>query len=63
MVVKPCGPSVKTIGPTSNAISRWLREQEAAQERRDRWTLDAAIAAAVLAAIGIVVAIIIALFP
>lgn len=42
---------------------KWLREQEAAQERRDRWTLDAAIAAAVLAAIGIVVAIIIALFP
>jgi len=24
----------------------WLREQEVAQERRDRWTLDAAIAAA-----------------
>jgi hypothetical protein len=42
----------------------WLREKEIEAERRERkaqwyakWTLDAAIAAAMLAAIGIVVAV------
>lgn len=37
--------------------TKWLREQERIEEQQRRWTLDAAVAGAMLAAIGALAAL------